>query len=484
MDLEVEAGFAGPAVDGPVPAPSKRADAPAAPRQVPSALRQLSGRRRMRRYVRTLAVLFDMFAVSFAFMCGNLIRFGDPLHSQGLKMIAVILPIYLVIAGNKRAYGISSVARPRHGGSTAALAFLIALSAVGLMVFFFKISTDFSRAVFGTGAALALTFIPLARVGLGVFAGRVLGSSTFCEVVLEDEVQAPARENAVVLNAERYGLTPRLNDPEMLDRLGRYLVNADRVIVSCPPERRAAWAVVLKGADVKAEVFAADLDELGALGISKFDGCTTLVVAVAPFGMVDRMLKRALDLTLTIASFPVTLPLMALIAIAVRLDSAGPILFVQRRVGLANRLFKVYKFRSMYPDAADGAGHRSTRRDDDRVTRVGRFIRASSLDELPQLFNVISGAMSIVGPRPHALGSRAEDQFFWDIEAAYWHRHAVKPGLTGLAQVRGYRGATEKRADLTNRLQADLEYLSGWTIWRDIRIIAATFRVLLHRNAF
>ena len=92
--------------------------------------------------------------------------------------------------------------------------------------------------------------------------------------------------------------------------------------------------------------------------------------------------------------------------------------------------------------------------------------------------------MSIVGPRPHALGSRAEDRLFWDIDSAYWHRHAVKPGLTGLAQVRGYRGATETVTDLSNRLQADLEYLNGWSIWRDISIIIATFRVLVHRNAY
>ena len=130
------------------------------------------------------------------------------------------------------------------------------------------------------------------------------------------------------------------------------------------------------------------------------------------------------------------------------------------------------------------SGARSTGRHDDRVTRVGRFIRAHSLDELPQLFNVLRGEMSIVGPRPHALGSRAEDKLFWDIDTSYWHRHAVKPGLTGLAQVRGYRGATETVSDLSNRLQADLEYLSGWSLWRDIAIIFATFRVLIHRNAY
>jgi lipopolysaccharide/colanic/teichoic acid biosynthesis glycosyltransferase len=223
---------------------------------------------------------------------------------------------------------------------------------------------------------------------------------------------------------------------------------------------------------------------LGALGLEAFGGCSTLVVAAGPLGLIDRMLKRSLDIVLIVLAMPIALIAMAAVAVAIRLDSPGPILFVQQRVGLGNRLFNLYKFRSMYVDQLDGAGLRSTGRTDRRITRVGRFIRRTSLDELPQLFNVLSGAMSIVGPRPHALGSRAEDQYFWDIDIGYWHRHAVKPGLTGLAQVRGFRGATEKAVDLKNRLQADLEYLSGWTIWRDVRIIFATFRVLVHRNAF
>ncbi|MEG3178947.1 sugar transferase, partial [Sphingomonas sp. RB3P16] len=132
----------------------------------------------------------------------------------------------------------------------------------------------------------------------------------------------------------------------------------------------------------------------------------------------------------------------------------------------------------------DGAGHRSTQREDDRVTKVGRFIRRTSIDELPQILNVLTGEMSIVGPRPHALGSRAADKLFWEVDHRYWHRHATKPGLTGLAQVRGYRGATLIEADLENRLQADLEYLENWSIWRDLKIIVRTFRVLLHRNAY
>jgi lipopolysaccharide/colanic/teichoic acid biosynthesis glycosyltransferase len=144
----------------------------------------------------------------------------------------------------------------------------------------------------------------------------------------------------------------------------------------------------------------------------------------------------------------------------------------------------MYKFRSMRVDGCDQQGARSTSRTDERVTRVGRFIRSTSIDELPQLLNVLVGHMSIVGPRPHATGSRAADKLFWEVDHRYWHRHAAKPGLTGLAQVRGFRGATLEESDLTNRLQADLEYLDTWSIWRDLKIILLTVRVLLHRNAF
>ena len=135
-------------------------------------------------------------------------------------------------------------------------------------------------------------------------------------------------------------------------------------------------------------------------------------------------------------------------------------------------------------EGADSHGNRSASRNDDRITRVGKFIRRTSIDELPQLLNVLSGTMSIVGPRPHALGSRAADKLFWEVDPRYWHRHAAKPGLTGLAQVRGYRGATIIEDDLRNRLQADLEYLDTWSIWRDVKIIVMTFQVMVHKNAF
>jgi lipopolysaccharide/colanic/teichoic acid biosynthesis glycosyltransferase len=115
---------------------------------------------------------------------------------------------------------------------------------------------------------------------------------------------------------------------------------------------------------------------------------------------------------------------------------------------------------------------------------VGRFIRATSIDELPQLINVLHGEMSLVGPRPHALGSLAGQELFWDIDSRYWHRHCLKPGITGLAQIRGLRGNTFCREDLARRLQADLEYMSNWSVWNDLAILLRTFFVIVHFNAF
>jgi lipopolysaccharide/colanic/teichoic acid biosynthesis glycosyltransferase len=287
-----------------------------------------------------------------------------------------------------------------------------------------------------------------------------------------------------VLDTEHDDLVPNVHDPHMLNRLGMHLRGVDRVVIACPPERRQLWSILLKGSSVNGHILATELDELGAIGIGMFAGKHTLAVAHAPLDLSRRFAKRTLDLALTIPGLIFLAPLLIVVAIAIKLDSRGPVLFLQPRVGRGNRIFLTYKFRSMRVEMSDRAGAKSTSKDDDRVTRVGRFIRATSIDELPQLFNVLRGEMSLVGPRPHALGSLAGNELFWEVDERYWHRHASKPGLTGLAQVRGYRGETKEREDLANRLRADLEYLNGWTIWRDISILINTLRVVVHRNAY
>ena len=210
----------------------------------------------------------------------------------------------------------------------------------------------------------------------------------------------------------------------------------------------------------------------------------TLIVAEGPLNLASRIQKRAFDFALTLPVLLLLSPLLLLIALSIKLDSPGPIFFKQKRLGRGNRLFDIYKFRSMRSETLDPTGTISASRDDNRITWIGRIIRRTSLDELPQLFNVLIGDMSLVGPRPHALGSLAGNQLFWDIDRQYWCRHALKPGITGLAQIRGFRGATHHMRDLQNRLEADLEYASGWTLVRDLTILVSTVRVLLHENAY
>ncbi|MGX7951333.1 sugar transferase [Tsuneonella sp. HG249] len=290
--------------------------------------------------------------------------------------------------------------------------------------------------------------------------------------------------DAIRIDAAAHGLRPDAADPQALDRLGRYLVNMDRVIVSCPAVDRPAWAQVLRAAGVRGEVVSDRLNELAPIGLAVEDGWTSLIVSAGPLGLRQRVMKRGFDIAVAVAGLVVLSPVMLLTALAIKLTDRGPVFFVQRRLGRGNRFFEVYKFRSMRAEGSDHDGGRSAARDDDRVTAVGRFIRQTSIDELPQLINVLKSEMSVVGPRPHALGSQAGKKLFWEVHGDYWHRHSLKPGLTGLAQVRGLRGATDMEVDLTDRLGADLEYIRGWSIWRDALIVLQTVRVLVHPRAY
>lgn len=196
------------------------------------------------------------------------------------------------------------------------------------------------------------------------------------------------------------------------------------------------------------------------------------------WGILTKMIEdRVLGLLMLLALSPV----MLLIAIAVKLDSAGPVLFVQQRQGIAGDVFPIMKFRSMRV-MEDGDDVKQATADDDRITRVGRVLRRTSLDELPQLFNVIRGEMSLVGPRPHAL---KHDEFYSSIIKDYAARHRVKPGMTGWAQVNGYRGETEHPAKMEARLRYDLAYIENWSLWFDLRILILTVKAVLKpENAY
>ena len=178
-------------------------------------------------------------------------------------------------------------------------------------------------------------------------------------------------------------------------------------------------------------------------------------------------------------------PVMALVALAVKLDSRGPVLFRQKRYGFNNELIEIYKFRSMYVDQADANAAKLVTKDDPRVTRVGRFIRKTSLDELPQLFNVLKGELSLVGPRPHALQAKAADRLYQDVVDGYFARHRVKPGITGWAQINGWRGETDTAEKTQKRVEHDLYYIDNWSVLFDLYILLKTPLALLRgENAY
>jgi polysaccharide biosynthesis protein PslA len=195
--------------------------------------------------------------------------------------------------------------------------------------------------------------------------------------------------------------------------------------------------------------------------------------------------KRGMDIVVALLTLTVHAPLLLLVAIAIKLDSPGPVLFCQRRIGLHGRPFELLKFRTMQHRPPDGGRLHQTCPHDPRVTRVGALLRHTSFDELPQLWHVLRGEMSLVGPRPHAPGTCAGTTPFEQVTERYQQRHQVRPGITGLAQVRGWRGQTDTEEKLLHRLDSDLEYIATWSLWLDCIVLARTVATVLRmRNAY
>jgi Undecaprenyl-phosphate glucose phosphotransferase len=200
-----------------------------------------------------------------------------------------------------------------------------------------------------------------------------------------------------------------------------------------------------------------------------------------PLSALDRFAKRVFDVTLAATSLVLLVPLLMIVAVLIKLESKGPVIFRQRRHGFNGKSFVIYKLRTMKVQE-DGSAVVQATKQDPRVTRVGRVLRQTSIDELPQLLNVLQGHMSIVGPRPHAL---VHDHEYGAMIANYAFRHHVKPGITGWAQVQGYRGGTPRLELMERRIALDLWYIDNWSLMLDIHIVLKTaFELIRPRNAY
>jgi Undecaprenyl-phosphate glucose phosphotransferase len=263
----------------------------------------------------------------------------------------------------------------------------------------------------------------------------------------------------------------------------------DQIVVALP------WAAEIRVMTILKKLWELPVDirlapdmigfRLAHCSYSELGNVPVLNVFDKPLSEDKLLLKRLEDIGLSLLLLLVFSPVMLATALAIKFDSRGPILFRQTRYGFNNQRIQVWKFRSMHDDDCRDIAPIQASRDDPRITKVGRFIRRTSIDELPQLFNVLGGSMSMVGPRPHPIDTKAENVLFEEAVAEYAARHRVKPGLTGWAQVNGWRGETDTIEKIRKRVDHDLYYIENWSLLLDIKIVLMTIvTVLRGKNAY
>jgi Undecaprenyl-phosphate glucose phosphotransferase len=277
----------------------------------------------------------------------------------------------------------------------------------------------------------------------------------------------------------------RIADLAPFARLNR----VDLIIVAIPMTAEKRLLQILKRlwelpVDIRISAESAEL-KLSHSAYSYLGDLPLLNVFERPLQGWSALFKNTLDRIIAILALIIFAPVMACVALAVKWESKGPVIFKQKRYGFNNELIEIFKFRSMYTDRSDAAAANLVTKDDPRVTKTGRFIRKSSLDELPQLFNVLLGQLSLVGPRPHALQAKAAGTLYDEVVDGYFARHRVKPGITGWAQINGWRGETDTREKLEQRVKHDLEYIDKWSLFFDLYILAKTpISLLKTENAY
>jgi Undecaprenyl-phosphate glucose phosphotransferase len=373
------------------------------------------------------------------------------------------------------------------------LAFMVLLGGLYLL----KMAEEYSRGWFLSWFALSAITLVIVRWafmrGLKrlVETGRltrhfaVVGTQEYVDAVKGEFEKATPHAVVTGLYLTDAGSEDTRGDIEIIRGLGAAThVNAfEKVIIALPAFDKKRIGVALRHLSPYAPeiLLFTDPQSLPAPvhGSKAIGNLRADVASPVPAAEQDRLEKRIFDVALALAGLILLAPLFLLTAAAIKLDSAGPVFFRQRRYGRNNRVFRIFKFRTMTV-AEDGESITQARREDIRVTRVGRMLRASSIDEIPQLINVLLGHMSIVGPRPHALAHEEEFEEAFDL---FSRRRRVLPGITGWAQVNGCRGETKTPEDVEKRMEYDLYYVDNWSIWFDLEIIVRTV-VTVARGAY
>jgi len=429
------------------------------------------------------------------------------LHYPAAIVLASALAVIVSdFSGN---YRLRSLRQPFPSTARFVLIWSGTLALVAFLGFFLKIASDFSRfwagAWFLTGAALVLAGRLVmarlarrwAREGRMERRAVIVGGGTAAERLIRSIARQPDNDIRIC------GIFDDRNDDRSppivagypkLGNIGELLAFAriahiDMLIVSLPVAAESRLLSLMKKlwvlpVDIR---LAADSSSLRyrPRTYSYIGALPMLDMADKPIADWDYVAKRSFDIVFSLLGIVLFLPVMAATAIAIKLDSRGPVLFRQKRLGFNNEVVEVFKFRSMYADQCDPTARNAVVRDDPRVTRVGRFIRKASIDELPQFFNVLRGDLSLVGPRPHAVSGQTRHRLYHDVVDGYFARHRVKPGVTGWAQINGWRGEIDSDEKITMRTQFDLYYIENWSLWFDLKILLLTpLRLLDTRNTY
>ena len=281
---------------------------------------------------------------------------------------------------------------------------------------------------------------------------------------------------------------PKLGNISELIEFAR-VARIDMLIVSLPISAEERVLTLMKKlwvlpVDIRLSAHAASM-RLSPRAYSYIGSVPMLDILDKPINDWDAIAKRIFDIVFSLFGIVLFSPIMLATAIAIKLDSKGPVIFKQKRHGFNNEVINVWKFRSMYVDQCDPTAKQAVTKNDSRVTRVGRFIRKTSIDELPQFFNSLTGSLSLVGPRPHAVSANSNNMLYNDVVDGYFARHKVKPGVTGWAQINGWRGEIDKPEKIVMRTEYDLNYIENWSLWFDLKILFLTpVRLLNTENAY
>ncbi|WP_295404095.1 undecaprenyl-phosphate glucose phosphotransferase [uncultured Thiocystis sp.] len=383
---------------------------------------------------------------------------------------------------------------------------IFAFGSVLITAFALKITSDFSRLWLGFWFAGFTAYILVSRVFLIryfakgtndffpqrrtlIIGARHSGQKILDQILLLNDQGLEVAGFLDDLSPQlphAYRGIPIIQDITRVADIARNL-KIDLVILTQPWNRQERLDELLKTlANLSLDIYLA-IDKLplrySEQPIFRVSGLHVLSIKDRPISEWNAVIKRIEDLCIAIPAIILLSPLMAIVAIAIKLESKGDVLFAQDRFGFNNNLINIYKFRSMYTDMTDRAGCQQTVHDDPRVTRVGRFIRKTSIDEIPQLFNVLLGNMSLVGPRPHPTGMQSEGRLLHEAIDDYASRHRVKPGITGWAQCNGWRGETDTRKKIEKRIEYDLYYIENWSLFLDLLALVKTGLLLIRKDA-